>query len=82
MKSDHLQTSQRCMVRNHNINTESHTLTSLFTVYNNQLTSLPHEIGTLSNITKLDGESSQDHTLNHTNVTVHSVSQPVDIIAS
>ena len=63
--------------------TESHTLTSLFTVCNNQLTSLPHEIGTLSNLTLLFGESSQhSHTESHSNITVHSVFQPVDIIAS
>ena len=81
MKSEHFQTSQSCMVSHHNIHTLNHTL-SLFTVSHNQLISLPHEIGTLSNLTRLDGESSQhSHTESHT-ITVHSVSQPVDIIAS
>ena len=67
MKSEHFQTSHGCMVSHHNIHTKSHTLTSLFTVPNNQLTSLPHEIGTLSNLTYLYGESSQhSHTESHT----------------
>ena len=68
------------MVSHHNINTLNHTL---YTVSINQLTSLPHEIVTLSNLTWLNGESSQHlHTESHSNITVHSVLQPVEIIAS
>ena len=61
------------MVSHHN--TESHTLTSLFTVSDNQLTSLPHEIGTLSNLTELLGESSQhSHTESYTLTSLFTVS--------
>ena len=57
--------------------------TNAHVVFDNHLISLPHEIGTLSNLTKLNGESSQySHTESHSNITVHSVLQPFEIIAS
>ena len=47
------------MVSHHNIPTYSHTLTSLLTVSENQLTSLPHEIGNLSHLKTLDTSSNK-----------------------
>ena len=45
------------------------------TVSDNQLTSLPHEIGTLSNLRELRGESSQhSHTESHTLTSLFTVS--------